>query len=244
MKRFFGLLLILSIAVAALCGAVTVAFAEQNDVTLDLDVQKQGDEVVAVVSITENDGIVDLYLRVEYDTEALELVDSAFGSALASLGPVDNFEEGGYEYPYRVIYVGNKNSTDTGKLLTLTFKIKSGAPDGDHDIKLVVRQVGALPGSSSVEPVYNTKYGAPLELGSKNVAATKQGGVVVAEKSVVTSGGEVEKIEDVDDVEEKGLAPLVIGLIAGGAVVFAALAVGAYFLYRKKKAKKASEDDK
>lgn len=224
--------------VTALCGVTTLAFAEQNDVELDLDVKTEGEEVVAVVYLTKNDGIVDLYLRVEYDTQALELVKREFGNktALSSLGPVDNFEEGGYEYPYRVTYVGSKNATDTGRLFTLTFKIKSGVPDGDYGIKLVVRQVGALAGDLSADPVYNTKYGEPLEVGL-NLDATKQGGVVVSEKTVVVSGGEVERIEDADPSDEKGLAPLVIGLIVGGSVIFVVLIAVAFVIYRKKATK-------
>ena len=243
MKRFFGLLLIVAVAVVSLCGTLTVASAEQNDVKLNLDVQKEGDEVVATVYLTENDGIADLYLRVEYDEDALELIKSEFGSnaALSSLSPMDNFEEGGYEYPYRLQYIGNENSTDTGRLVTLTFHIKSGTPDGDYDVRLIVREVASLAGDHSVDLIHNEKYGEPLTDVS-DVDVTKQGGLVVAEKTVVISGGTVQKIEDADAPKDKGRTALLIGLIVGGSALFIALFVGAYLIYRQKR-KQASESN-
>ena len=235
MRRLFVWILLCAVLVAALCGTAAVAFAEQNDIKLDLDVTKEGNEVVAVVTVTENDGVVDLYLRVEYDEKALELVDREFGHALSSLGPVDNFEEGGYEYPYRVTYNGSvTNVDDTGRLLTLRFKVKDGAKDGAHSVKLVVRQVGYRMGDLSMEPVYNEKYGEPLLI-TADPASTKEGGVVAAEKKVVLTDGNVKSITDADVPEETGANALMIGLIVAGAVILIGATLIAYFIYRRKK---------
>lgn len=236
MKRFFGLIVLCTLLVAVLCGTVTVASAEQNDVELNLDVTEQGEEIVAVVTLTRNDGVMDLYLRVEYDENALELTDRTFGSALSALSPQDNFEVNAYEPPYRVTYLDNvDNVTDTGRLFTLRFKIKSGARNGSHAIKLVVRQVGYFVGDSR-EPVYNEKYGAPLEI-TADAESTKTGGVVVAEKTVSTLSGDVSSIREGKATEEvKATKKLVIGLIAGGAAVIVIVMIVAYIVYRKKTA--------
>lgn len=234
MKRLFLLLIISAILAASFCGAATVAYAEQNDVAFDFDVTKTEEEITAVVTLTENDGIVDLYLRVEYDTDALVLVDRELSNnVLAKLRPVDNFEEGAYEYPYRVSFVENvANVDDTGRLLTLHFKVKEGAKKGEYPIKLVVRQVGYLVDDSDPDPIYNTKYGDPIEFGVDPTAGTT-GGVVVAAKKVAISGG---KVASVTAPEEKdGKTALVIGLSVGGAVLFVAALATAYIIYRRKK---------
>lgn len=235
MRRLLGLLLICFVLVATCCGTVVSALAETRDVKVDLDLAKEGGEVRADVILTENDGINELYLRVEYDEDALELTAREFGSALTSLGPMDNFEEGGYEYPYRIIYADNKNVDDTGRLITLTFNVKDGAKDGEHSIKVVVRQVGHLEGE--LESVYNEKYGEPVTFsGAEDVSATTTGGLTAAEKVVVISAGAVDAIRD----PENGQAALMIGLIVGGVVIFAGAIVIAYLLYRRKRTQKVN----
>ena len=220
--------------VTVLCGTVTVASAEANDVELALDLTQEGDEVVAIVSVTKNDGVIDLYLRVEYDVDSLELTSRTFGKGLAALGPVDNFEEGGYEYPYRVTYVGSgKNVDETGVLFTLRFKVKEGAPDGKSSVRLVVRQVGYLVGDLPGDPVYNEKYGEPMAV-TVDVESTKTGGVVVADRSVTISKGEVQKVEK-SPSEKDGKTALFMGLIIGGAVLLVAGVVIAYIVDRRKR---------
>ena len=231
--------------VTALCGSMTMAFAEQNDVKLELKTKETEDGVDVGVYLTENDGLIDLYLRVEYDTEALELISRSYGKALASLAPIDNFiayAEGGYEPPYRVEYLdGNKNLTDTGMLFSLRFKVKDGAKNGNHSVKLVVRQVGYLAGDSSVEPIYNPKYGDPVEA-TLDPESTTTGGVVVAEKIIVVSGGEVDSVRTPELAEEKdGLSELMIGLIVGGVMILVGALVVAYIIYRRKNAGKNAQ---
>ena len=243
MKRFLGILVLCVLLVTALCGTATIAFAEANDVKFDLTVKEDGEDVVALVTITENDGVVDLYLRVEYDTDALELTERTYGKALSSLGPQDNFEEGGYEYPYRVTYIGSvTNNTDTGHLLTLRFKVKKGAKNGEHSIKLIVRQVGYRTGDLSVDTLYNPKYGEPLEIGA-DPTSTTQGGVVVEERTVVISGGEVDSIRD-PGKEKSKISEVTIGLIVGGSMIVVGAIVIAYLLYRRKNAQNSTSKDK
>lgn len=227
MRRLLGLLLICFVLVATCCGTVVSALAETRDVKVDLMLTREDDKVRADVILTENDGINELYLRVEYDEDALELTAREFGSGLTSLGPTDNFEEGGYEYPYRIHYLDNKNVDDTGRLITLTFDIKDGAKYGKHSIKVVVRQVGHLEGE--LESVYNEKYGEPITFsGAEDVSAITTG-VTAAEKVVILSDGEI-AFGDPDP----GHTGLMIGLIVGGAVIFVGALVIAYLVYRKK----------
>jgi len=236
-KRLFGLLLIFVICVTALSGTLVFASAEANDVELDFDVTRDGEEVVAIVTLMENDGIVDLYLRVEYDKDALVLMDTAFGSGLSALKHMDNFGEDGaeYEYPYRLEYLDyvQKNVDGTGRLVTLRFRVKDGAKDGEHSVKLVIRQVGYINASSEI--VYNEKYGEELvfDLDSDDVLDSTTGGVAVAEKIVVTSKGSVVEIREAEQGSsaKKGL---MIGLIVGGVVLFVAAGVVSFLFYRKK----------
>ena len=231
--------------VTALCGSMTMAFAEQNDVKLELETKETEDGVDVGVYLTENDGLIDLYLRVEYDTEALELISRSYGKALASLAPIDNFiayAEGGYEPPFCVLYADySSNITDTGMLFSLRFRIKEGAKNGNHSVKLIVRQVGYFTGDSSVDPIYNPKYGEPVEV-TLDPESTTTGGLVVAEKIIVTSDGQVDSVRTPELAEEKdGLSELMIGLIVGGVMILVGALVVAYILYRKKNAGKNAQ---
>ena len=246
MKRFFGILLLCAVLVTAVCPIATVAFAEANDVELSLELNEDGEDVVADVFLTKNDGVIDLYLRVEYDPEALELVGRTFQKALAGLRPMDNFsayEENGYEPPYRVEYLGEdrKNLTDTGLLFSLRFKVKEGAKNGNHTVKLVVRQVGYLAGDSSVDPIYNAKYGDHV-VWTIDGSSMLTGGVTVAEKLVVLKGGEVDSIRTVESEEAReGMSELMIGLIVGGVMILVGALVVAYIVYRRKNAGKNAQ---
>ena len=235
MKRFFGLLLLCVMIALVLCSASAVAFAEQNDVTLTLDLKEEGDEVLATVTLIKNDGIADLYLRVEYDTSALTLIGRTYGNALTSLKPTDNFVKNGYEPPYRLEYLENLNATDTGILVTLRFKINEKAKNGSYPVKLIVRQVGTFSGDAVVGILYNAKYGDPVEV-DIDPTSTTQGGLVVEKKNVVISGGEVTAIRE--EESEPSSKVLMIVLISVGAVVLVGGCAVAYILYRKKKASK------
>jgi len=232
--------------VAVLCGTYSIAFAEQNDVKLVLEEGEGADgEVVFSVSLKENDGVSDLYLRVEYDTDALELVGRNFGKALSSLDPTDNYgddeaDRAAYEPPYLVEYLdySQKNVTETGYLFSLRFRVKEGAKNGNHSVKLVVRQVGYRTGDSSLDLIYNEQYGARVDAEDYNSLVT--GGLVVAEKIVVVSGGEVDSVVTPDE-EKDGANELMIGLIVGGVMILVGAVVVAYIVYRRKNAGKAAQ---
>ncbi len=232
MKKLVVFTLLICLTLVCFAGVTATAFAEANDVEAALDLRVEGEEILATVSLVKNDGIVDLYLRVEYDTDALELLSRDFGKTLASLDPVDNFEEGKYEYPYRVIYAGSgSNNKETGALFFLRFKIKDGAA-GNHNVKLVVRQVGYLTSGSGAEPVYNTKYGEPIDL--MNASSAKTGGVTVSDKTVAIGiSGEV-KVVETPAPEKEGKNELMIGLIVGGVMIVVGAVIIAYIAYRKK----------
>jgi len=237
-KRFFVLLILCAMLSCLLVGGA-VAQAENalndsiHDIDCSLEVYQEGKDIVAVASIDNNPGIIDLYLRVEYDVNALELTAREFYKTLSALGPVDNFEEGSYEYPYRVIYVGSsQNETGEGDLFSLRFKLKEGAKNGNHEIKLVVRQVGYFPGNNVSQPVeYVQKYGEPVTYEDRDAALT--GGVVATEMIVVSKNGKVTKIISPADKKRSG-NELMIGLIVGGVMIFVGAIAIAYIVYRKK----------
>lgn len=232
MKRLVVFVFVIALVAACFCSVTVAAAAGAPDVKLSLLAKQQDGDLLVTVNVDENGGINDLYLRVEYDQNVLELTGTEFGKPLASLGPVDNFEEG-YQYPYRVIYLGTANSIDTGELVYLHFSVKDGAK-GESSIKLIVREVGYLPTGSGANTVYNSKYGEPIEM--SNPAAGAEGGVVVAEKTLRVEDGKATVI--VTPAPEKtGANELTIGLIVGGAMVVVGAFVIAYVVYRRKKDK-------
>lgn len=220
MRRMLYVILIFAIL---LCfGSIDVTLAETKDVSIELTQTTEGDMVLVSADLTKNDGVLILYLRVEYDESVLRLEGREFGSALSSLDPVDNFA-----YPYRVIYGGNATSSDLGRLFTLRFKVKEGASDGKSKVKLYVRELAY--GSASA-PVYNEKYGAPVSAESDG----RVGGMAVAETSVVVSDG--------TPVPEKaGGNSLLIGLCCGGSVIFIGSIAAAYVIYRRRQKQSAEK---
>ncbi|MBO7390729.1 MAG: hypothetical protein J6U39_04715, partial [Clostridia bacterium] len=85
------------------------------------------------------------------------------------------------------------------------------------------------------------KYGDPVEA-TLDPESTTTGGVVVAEKIIVVSGGEVDSVRTPELAEEKdGLSELMIGLIVGGVMILVGALVVAYIIYRRKNAGKNAQ---
>ena len=235
MKRFLLSIIVFALAfVCFVCPNVGTAHAEANDIKIELDSDYSGDELVVSAVVTSNDGVISLFMRVEYDESQLELVDRTYGNALSDLEPVDNFEGAEtFSYPYRVIYAGTgTNVTDTGVLFTLRFKQKKTAVNGKHDVKLVVREVGYKVGNATSAVNYNPKYGA--QLGDPEEGLT--GGVVVSEETYLVTDA-----APAPEAEGSARTALVIGLAVGGGVVLVGIFVAVYFLYKKKQTNPKTE---
>lgn len=236
MKRYVCFILLFSLALSVFFSASSFAFAEGNEVRAVIATEeKQGDLLSVTLSLTRNDGLAAIGFRLEYDEDAFELLGSEFGGALSSLDPYDAFhdDEVTYRYPYVLYYSGyGYNRTDTGKLVTLSFRIKDSAVNGKKDFSLYVYDMAYYEGSAIRSSEYYKGSGS---------ADALNGGVKVAEETYVVSGREA--------ASAKGNVPLVIGLSVGGGAIVLLLLVISYIAYRKKNAKnlpseKVSEEKK
>lgn len=123
----------------------TVAHAALSDsllLTLDQG-EIEGNRVEIVATLTKNSGAVGLLLTLDYDDNALELVDVTEGKALAGLSCTRTAT---YTTPYTILYMKMdnfyKNDTSTGVLLKFVFEIKDVTRDGVYKITLKAEKNG------------------------------------------------------------------------------------------------------
>lgn len=93
-----------------------------------------GDTIKVDVSVAENPGMCGLAMGIHYDKAVLTVVeavgvDEVFSSEDAVINP-------GSEGCVSYMYGGIKDKTSTGKIMTITFKINSGATVGDSAITI------------------------------------------------------------------------------------------------------------
>lgn len=95
---------------------------------------KAGEEVEVRVNLENNPGITALRLVVNYDEDALEMTDFAFGDALVSMnkGTSQNY---GNDYSFSM-YSATVDLTDCGTLAIIKFKVKEDAQDGEYPITI------------------------------------------------------------------------------------------------------------
>ena len=78
-----------------------------------------------------------MLLSLEYDTSVFTLTDLEYGTAFSSLSPIHtntNTEQSYGIYPFMISYLGDKNDTSTGSMMTLRFRVRENAPDGSYNI--------------------------------------------------------------------------------------------------------------
>ncbi len=86
----------------------------------------RGDEVTVSLSISDNPGIMALTIGIAFDDIRLEFVrgnDSGFTGWSVTSG--------------NAAWIGNNDSTFNGEILTLTYKVKDDAPEGDAVVTIV-----------------------------------------------------------------------------------------------------------
>ncbi len=104
-------------------GKVTIMSDVSADGTIEVGTATAapGTTVTVPVSITKNPGINTFSLGFDYDTTKLELVDVAINETLG----------GQFAYSKKAVWLSGKDTTYTGEILTLTFKVKESVADGD-----------------------------------------------------------------------------------------------------------------
>lgn len=128
MKKTISILLVLLIS---LCSATVFSLAaDKASFELTSEEAKAGDTVTLDVNLTSNPGIQGITLGFIYDKENIEALDSVVdgklfeslnGTALTAI----NFDSG-------------DNTTATGKLCTVSFKVKETAPSKNYEITLKI----------------------------------------------------------------------------------------------------------
>jgi len=125
MKKIKTLFLVMVLCIFA-CG-MTVSAAETPSLTVSSAEAAQGSEVQVIVSIANNPGIAMLEMPVSYDETRLELIS----------GTPEGLPNG--MFGTTGVWIGTGDSTYTGTILTLNFKVKDDAPLGDAFVNVSVR---------------------------------------------------------------------------------------------------------
>jgi len=133
MKKILTVLLI----IAMLFGSVVpTAYAVATPtVSLSSAQGTAGETVTITATVSNNPGIVSMYLSLTYDTTRLELISATDGKLLNEGIFGNNYKN----HPFDVTWddsMATQNNTKNGTLVTFTFKIKQNAPEGDAYVKL------------------------------------------------------------------------------------------------------------
>ena len=140
MKKAILVFLMLSLALTmAFASPMRILAAEEGNTVL---VMKGGEKSVGQefeidVAVEENSGVSGMLLSLEYDTSVFTLIDLDYGTAFSSLSPIHTnteTEQGYGIYPFMISYLGDKNDTSTGIMMTLRFQVKENAPVGSYHI--------------------------------------------------------------------------------------------------------------
>lgn len=221
MKKFFLIILLLAFVLCFGTTTISAQAESPNDLAFTLTSTQNVDDLSVKVTLTRNDGITSLSLRVEYDQRELELTGRTFAATLKDLEPVDSFSVKEDHYPYEVVYAGLENTTETGELFTLNFKVKEGAYNGKYAVRLIVEDISYY-SSETGELLLNEKYD-----GEEGLKVAEAPYLVTTGVPAPTANGEDHTLV------------IVLGVIGGAAVLggiaFAALSMN------KKKQKKAPE---
>lgn len=134
MKKIINLIL----CVIVLCSCISInTMAAQSDPTVALsNTQGSAGQTVSITAtVSNNPGIVSMYLNMEYDTTRLQLVSVTDHGLLNG----QTFSQNIDDYPYALTWddsVASENNIGNGNLVTLNFKILDNAPLGDAEIRL------------------------------------------------------------------------------------------------------------
>lgn len=142
MKKTISIFLVLSVILTLVFASPLHTFAaEDGNVVLVMkgEVNNDTGEMQIDVIVEENAGVCGMLLSLVYDTSVFTLMDLEYGTAFSSLSPIHTNTEtdAGYGiYPFKITYLGEENDTSTGKMMTLRFRVKEHAPDGNYTIAL------------------------------------------------------------------------------------------------------------
>ena len=229
MKKFFlTILLLATLVCACTCTAVTASAESANDVKIEANQTRSGNELTFEAYVSKNDGFITLFLCVEFDNDTLSLTSVQYGSTYSEMLFFDNVADvrSGKDKVLMIEYIGQgQNCTDLGSLFTLRFSLKNKAVNGKHKVRLSIAEVGYKTGVAS-EVVYNEKYGSGVDL--SNLNRQEMFGTVVAESEFTVENG-------VPAPEKKSDLTLVIVLVVVCSVILVTgLSVLLYITFKKR----------
>ena len=127
--------LVAAFALAISFSLLSSAKTEGATVSMSYAEGGAGQKVSVTAEISNNPGIVSMYLALEYDTARLKLVEARDSGPLAG----STFGETVEDYPYGVTWddsLSGKDNVSNGVIVTFVFEILEDAPLGDAFVTL------------------------------------------------------------------------------------------------------------
>lgn len=214
MKKIMVMVLMICMLLAvpfATSSVLSVDAAESKNTVILLEGAKQNEKEITVdVNVKENSGVFSMYLEIQYDETVMELTKVDRGTALESLTPdwTGDLSVANSEGKLKITGVGTEpiNDYSTGKLMTLTFKVKDNAEDGSYSIKLAYEK------NKDVTYLQGNKFP------TKNIITN---GVKITLKGSVVDQVVTEDINGNNSTLKWALIGTGIGIVVIGAVVAA-----------------------
>ena len=128
----------------------------------------RGQTFTVDVNLKDNEGLISLYLSLDYNSEAMRLINVEKGVALDSLTFTMTNSQTEVDFdikPFVLLWDGNNADSSNGKLLTLTFESFATAAIGDYPINFTYDSANT-----------NKEYGVPVPLAINNGIVTLQSG--------------------------------------------------------------------
>lgn len=132
MNKILKLTLCVLIAITMLCSAMPVFAAGALSVEIEQTEDYRNKDITIAVDIKNNPGVAYLAMTLDYDKEYMTFVGAENGTV------IKDFDQG-----TNLIWTADNNSTATGTLVSLTFKISLRAPvlgDSLQAVNLIVRE--------------------------------------------------------------------------------------------------------
>ncbi len=201
-------IVLISLAICCIFSTVfaasfSISAEEANTVILFENARQTGKQITVDVNARENSGVYSMLLTLDYDIEALTLINLTYGEAMSSLEPLSSADY--FTNPFKISYMGTdkQNDTSVGNMMTLTFEINEDAVDGEYDITF--------------------KYAKNKDVAYLKDEEIKTKNLIIDGIKIKIADGDVEKIEngempqteEFDRAQEGGFN---LGLILGGAV--------------------------
>lgn len=139
MKKQRMLSLLLAVCLLIATAPTALAVGDGGTFQVSDTAGEAGETVTVTVSVENNPGIIAAAMRIDYDSEKLELVAVQDEKLLTGTA---TFSQNYMADPYYVSWndaLAAENTKSDGVLVTLTFRIREDCPSGDYEIGLSFR---------------------------------------------------------------------------------------------------------